>query len=186
MENTNGLEQIMFQVGVDGTNAQETLKLILGNLSSIQNKLLAIGKTPLDISGNANVGTELKQVQQAMGDITAQLKTNITSWGDIGRLAKEHGTNITNAEAKAESLNKSITKTKKEQENYNTTLTKTGELQKLQTEYNNINAKNLSYSVKASEKLVKLREKDLAIAKASGDSVKVEEAKIKLNEALFH
>ena len=129
MANTNELEQLIFQMGINGDNAQETLKLILGNLNTIQNKLLAIGKTPLGIAGYDKVGKELKQIQEAMGEMNKQLKTNTTSWGDIGKLAKEHGTNIANAESKVESLNKSITKTKKEQENYNTTLTKTGELE---------------------------------------------------------
>ena len=44
MANTNEVEQLNLQVGMDGANAQETLKLILGSLSGIQNKLLAIGK----------------------------------------------------------------------------------------------------------------------------------------------
>ena len=34
MANTNEVEQLNLQVGMDGANAQETLKLILGNLAT--------------------------------------------------------------------------------------------------------------------------------------------------------
>ena len=125
MANTNEVEQLNLQVGMDGANAQETLKLILGSLSGIQNKLLAIGKTPINIGGGyTQVTSDLKIIQEVMGKMTAQLKTNSTTWNDVAGYAKEYGKDIANAEAKVESLNKSITKTKKEQENYNTTLTK--------------------------------------------------------------
>ena len=113
MANTNEVEQLNLQVGMDGANAQETLKLILGSLSSIQNKLLAIGKTPINIGGGyTQVTSELKLIQEVMGKMNAQLKTNSTTWNDVAGYAKEYGKDIANAEAKVESLNKSITKTK--------------------------------------------------------------------------
>ena len=186
MANTNEVEQLNLQVGMDGKNAQETLKLILGSLGGIQNKLLAIGKTPINIGGGyTQVTSDLRIIQEVMGKMTAQLKTNSTTWNDVVGYINKYGEKIASAEAKVESLNKSIKTTKKEQENLNIIETKTNALKKLGNEYSNINNKNLSYSVKASEKLVKLREKDLIIAKASGDSVKIEEAKIKLNEAMY-
>jgi len=113
MANTNEVEQLNLVMGMDGANAQETLKLVLGNLNSIQNKLLAIGKTPIDIGGGySKVASELKTIQEAMGKMTAQLKTNSTTWNDISGYVAEYGKDIANAEAKVESLNKSIKTTK--------------------------------------------------------------------------
>ena len=113
MANTNEVEQLNLQVGMDGANAQETLKLILGSLSGIQTKLLAIGKTPINIGGGyTQVTSELKIIQEVMGKMNAQLKTNSTTWNDVAGYAKEYGKDIANAEAKVESLNKSITRTK--------------------------------------------------------------------------
>lgn len=113
MANTNEVEQLNLVMGMDGANAQETLKLVLGNLNSIQNKLLAIGKTPIDIGGGySKVASELKTIQEAMGKMTAQLKTNSTTWNDISGYVTEYGKDIANAEAKVESLNKSIKTTK--------------------------------------------------------------------------
>ena len=117
MANTNEVEQLNLQVGMDGANAQETLKLILGSLSGIQNKLLAIGKTPINIGGGyTQVTSELKLIQEVMGKMNAQLKTNSTTWNDVAGYAKEYGKDIANAEAKAGSLNKSIKSALKEQE----------------------------------------------------------------------
>ena len=117
MANTNEVEQLNLQVGMDGANAQETLKLILGSLSGIQTKLLAIGKTPINIGGGyTQVTSELKLIQEVMGKMNAQLKTNSTTWNDVAGYAKEYGKDIANAEAKAGSLNKSIKSSLKEQE----------------------------------------------------------------------
>ena len=64
MANTNEVEQLNLQVGMDGANAQETLKLILGSLSGIQNKLLAIGKTPINIRVPANIGEKIEKMER--------------------------------------------------------------------------------------------------------------------------
>ncbi len=191
MANTNEVEQLNLQVGMDGANAQETLKLILGSLSGIQNKLLAIGKTPINIGGGyTQVTSDLKIIQEVMGKMNAQLKTNSTTWNDVAGYAKEYGKDIANAEAKVESLNKSITKTKNlekelnQQKEFNNKLSlkydKDALTKSKKAEADIIKAKNYNNNLSMKEQIAQIKQLETQQKKYEADIAKAKDYNNKL------